>query len=164
MPDSLYWCMLTSGLHGETCVSDGFTARAIIEEMLLVTERAVLSGDFGPFRPCIRLPFTIETFEGSRTVKSLTGLRRLFEHMNDYYRAEGVTGMARRCLEAEFRGQDQITGLYETRLVHYGQLLERPPFVTLVELGREAMGWQVKRAQYVMENPQHNRALISGKC
>lgn len=120
----------------------------------------MMTGDFEAMRACLVLPYEVETFEGRLRVETEADLRSMFEHMQLYYRATGVTALARRCLEAEFRDANTISGLFETRLIHFGNRLERPPFATFVEIRRIAGDWKVARGQYLLDDTRHGRALI----
>ena len=98
-------------------------AHEIASGLLQQTGDAMMRFDFPRFAAAFHVPHEIETFEGTRVLKSQEDLARVFKAVHERLRREGVTDYVRRVIIAEFRDEDTIVSTHETRWTNGMQLL-----------------------------------------
>ena len=138
------------------------TAHDVATYLLDETGRSLLSGDFESYAECFTLPWTVDTFEGGRVVRTRQDLRDVFDAVRAHFRPLNVTDLARNVVEATFCGPDTITVTYSARLVS-GSFLQRPAFSGMWTLRREECRWRIGRGQYAFQGDAGFFEALMGK-
>lgn len=135
------------------------TASDISLALLRNSAQPLMNGDFASFAACFKLPQTITTPEGMRTLTSHEDLRVLFDDVRAYFSSQGVKMITRNCVKADFSGEGTILSVHESYLVSPKGLL-RPPYQVFSILQRHAEGWHIAFSDYALGNSlDHCRAL-----
>ncbi len=138
-------------------------AATIASDLLERSGNALMSGDFQAFADCFNLPQQFETYQGPQCAETLDDLRRVFDQVRAHFACTGVTDMARTVVHAEFKGQDIVEAVHESRLLSRNTLL-RGPYPVFSTIKRTDGVWKVDGASYAITNdPQHERALSTRK-
>lgn len=91
--------------------------RTILQIYLDEVGRAVLADRLEDYASRIQLPFSILTSSASLKVSTLDDLADGFDEHCDMLRSLGVTDMVRNVHVAQFQRNDQLVGIYDTRLL-----------------------------------------------
>lgn len=135
-------------------------AKDVSEMLLARTGEALLSGDFDSFVTCFSVPYALETFQEQRTLTSHAAFRETFDAVRNHLTQQRVTLMARHCVSAEFRSQDEIAATHETRLISDGILIQDPyPALSVLERGADG-AWRIISTSYmILDSVALNNAL-----
>ena len=125
------------------------TASDISLALLRNSAQPLMNGDFARFAACFKLPQTITTPEGMRTLKTQQDLRVLFDDVRRYFSNQGVQMITRNCVKADFSGEGTILSVHESYLVSPNGLL-RPPYQVFSILQRHAEGWHIAFSDYAL--------------
>lgn len=129
--------------------------------MLARTGSALLSGDFGIFAECFLLPQEIDTFRGRDLIDSVDKVRERFDGVRDFMQKNGVTEMARHCIEAHFKDGNTIESTHETRMAS-GSTLVQAPFVVFSILRRTEGRWQIAYTSYAINDCEALERVLAG--
>lgn len=140
--------------------SDFESASDVSEHLLARTGEAMMQDDFDAFAQCFILPYEIETVEGSKTIKTRSGLRLTFQAVRAHLVKHRVTMMARHCVSASFRNANEVAATHETRLISRDILVQEPyPAFSLLKR-KDGQDWQIAYTSYViLDSSEHNKAL-----
>lgn len=137
-------------------------AKDIVEQLLDVTGRALLSGDFKAFAWVFNANHDIKTVSEHITVQDEDDLLRLFNHMHKYFKTARVTEIIRICEAAEFVTPTKITSTHVSHLISDGTRL-RAPYPVLLTNEFINGRWMVTCGQYDLPtNCSQARALRMG--
>jgi hypothetical protein len=137
------------------------SARDVSEHLLNITGQALLENNVDDFLPCFGLPMDLQTLEEHRIIRTADDLRKIFFAVCKHYATIGLTDMARRCVEAEFKDPETVVSMHETRLIT-GNIITRSPFAVLSTLKFDGRDWRIVSCSYAIEDhPDHNAALMS---
>ncbi|THH34495.1 hypothetical protein E4Z66_18885 [Aliishimia ponticola] len=129
----------------------GRTAQDISEDLLSLATQGLLSCEFSKFEPCFAIPCLFESFDAKRNVGTNAELEAFFLKICKRCAVIGVNDIAPHCVQASFHGEDKITFLYETRLLHGTQLLH-DPYPSYSEARRIDGAWRVVQCSYAVDS------------
>lgn len=127
------------------------TARDIAQDFLDRQGAATLAADIEETLAWCDLPCTLDSLEGRVVATTEAQMRTICAAFIQRLKDRQMTDMARRCLEAEFKGPDTIWATYETRYVRAGNLLSDDPYVGFVILVRGADRWKISMMQFAVD-------------
>ena len=136
-------------------------AEEIADELLFLTGKTLMSGDFDRFSACFGLPHVIETSDGHNVIRDRAGLRRTFDDLRDYYRCHQVTDLVRTVVEAHFIDADTIGSTHVARIVRADGTMPRNPYPVYSVIRRHAhLDWRIMSSIYaILDCPEHNAVL-----
>ena len=118
-----------------------------------------MNGDFASFASCFKLPQTITTPQGIRTLKTTEDLRLLFEEVRSFFDTKGVKMITRNCVKADFAGEGAILMVHESFLLSPAGLV-RSPYEVFSIVERHAEGWHISFSDYAIgDSLDHCRVL-----
>ncbi|WP_299593030.1 hypothetical protein [uncultured Tateyamaria sp.] len=122
-----------------------------------------MAGDFDSFARCFSLPYDLETLEGQRQIRSRTDLKATFDAVHAHLVKQQVTMMARHCVSASFRGENEVAATHETRLLSRDILVQQPyPAFSLLKRHDDGQ-WKITSTSYVIvDSAELNDALQAG--
>ena len=132
-----------------------------MEQLLLRTGDALISGDFDSFLACFHLPHRIELYDGTNYLESANDLRSVFDANRTYFERIGVTKLVRICVESAFIDPETITTTHQSRLLRENELLQEPyPVYSVVKWIDGA--WKITHGKYaIADSDAHNAALAA---
>lgn len=135
----------------------------VSDQLLMRTGDAMMAGDFKTFASCFSLPYELETLEGKRQIRTLAELNQTFDAVHAHMVKQQVTMMARHCVSASFRGENEIPATHETRLLSRDILVHQPyPAFSLLKRG-DCGEWKITSTSYVItDSADLNAALQTG--
>ena len=135
----------------------------VSEHLLARTGEALMSGDFDSFALCFSLPYELETLEAKRLIHTRADLRATFDAVHAHLVKQQVTMMARHCVSASFRGENEVAATHETRLLSRDILVQQPyPAFSILRRGDDGE-WKITCTSYViMDSAELNGALQAG--
>lgn len=122
-------------------------ASDVVNDMLNRTGQALMRGDFETFVAHFRFPQRIETIQGRQYIATQEDLKVLFSSVRAFHKKLGVDRIVRSCTKAEFKGEDQVEGIFKA-LFFNGSELVHSVESTFVELLRKDDVWQVSYNMY----------------
>jgi len=127
-------------------------ALRIAQDVLDRSGADVLAGDLDATIGWCAVPCIIETLENRVVAHSRAELQAICEGFIETLRSKHVTHMVRRCLDARFDGEADLSAVYETRYVDAGNALTEDPYTVFVRMTRnEADGnWKIRRFQFAV--------------
>ena len=137
------------------------TALEISEPMLEASGTALLAGSFDGFLQNIGFPYVLDAERGLRRCETPGDLRPIFESAHRYMTEMQVTLIARNCLAADFRSDDTLVCMFESRLISRGQLIEDPFPGILIMHPDEHGKWRVRQANYSMADGAAYREALA---
>ncbi|WP_299769721.1 hypothetical protein [uncultured Tateyamaria sp.] len=122
-----------------------------------------MSGDFESFAQCFSFPYDLETLEGQRQIHTRADLKTTFDAVHAHLVKHQVTIMARHCVSASFRSDNEVAATHETRLLSRGILVQQPyPAFSLLKRGADGE-WRITCTSYVIvDSAELNGALQAG--
>lgn len=136
------------------------TAQEVSEHLLDLTGQALMSGDTQMFLDALTFPYDLETASGTRTYEGPEQIQEVFQAVHGHFQQMRVTLLARHCVAAQFRSDDEVVATHETRLISDGLLIEEP-FPTLSILVRDAAGaWKIRSSSYYVPADSIYRAAL----
>jgi hypothetical protein len=132
------------------------------ERILEITGAALAAADFGAFARCFRLPYTLGTEDGGRSILSRNELNAMFERAVARYAEMGVTAIRRRVAAAQFDDAGQIRTSHVSQLFRGTEAIT-PPFPSYAVLSPADEGWQVGHSQYWLTSLAGHARLLIGK-
>lgn len=138
-------------------------AVAICERIAEETARALLARDFESFAAAYRVPTSVDTFEGRRTLETMDELEDAFEAVCDHYEMLAVTDLVRHVVAAAFNADGSVSGAIENRVLS-GALLIQAPYVIYSTYVEADGRWKIAESVYVCDDaPGFTRALSQGR-
>lgn len=123
--------------------------RAICEQMLAITGKALMTGNFELFAGCFAYPQELQTFLGCRILHDKDDLRSVFDEVRTFYMKHGVTELVRYCVEAELKDPDTVQAVHETRLIS-GSTIVQAAFPVFSRIVRIDGSWKVLGTTYAL--------------
>ncbi|WP_229801329.1 hypothetical protein [Tateyamaria omphalii] len=122
-----------------------------------------MSGDFDSFARCFSLPYELETIDGKRQITTREQLKVTFDAVHGHLMKQQVTMMARHCVSASFRSDNEVAATHETRLLSRDILVQQPyPAFSLLKRGTDRE-WRITFTSYVIvDSSDLNGALQAG--
>lgn len=140
-------------------LAEDCSARDVSEFLLARSSDAMMSGNFDMMRQCFEIPQEIQTFDGTKLINSVEELEATFRAIRAYHRRAGITEMVRHCLEAVFKGPDEVEATHVSRLLAGNVLVNGPHSVFSVLRRREGI-WRIASSKYaIADSDELNRAL-----
>lgn len=118
--------------------------KAILQAYLEEVGQAVLADRLEDYCALVQLPLNILTSSASLRVSTLDDLQDGFDEHCDMMRSLGVTDMARTVHVAQFQRNDQIVGIYDTRLLS-GTRQVLPTFYSKMWIGNYDGVWKAEK-------------------
>lgn len=118
--------------------------KAILQTYLEEVGQAVLCGRLETYCSKVQLPLNILTSSASLKVSTIDDLQDGFDEHCDMMRGIGVTDMARTVHVAQFQRNDQIVGIYDTRLLS-GTRQVLPTFYSKMWIGNHDGVWKAEK-------------------
>lgn len=128
-------------------------ARAIAEDLLARTAKAMLAHDFDALHACFHLPITVETPNSKMVLDTVEAHRTLVNTIIEGYASRGVTDLVRLCQSAHFVTPTAIHSLHVSHVMADTQRLE-DSMPTLSRLEKIGGIWGITSAQYVATGTQ----------
>ena len=137
------------------------TASDIFQMLLRNSGLPLMNGDFASFSACFKLPQTITTPQGMRTLMTTEDLRILFDEVRGFFEAQGVTMITRNCVRADFAGEATVLAVHESFLPS-SEGLVRAPYEVFSIIERHAEGWHVTFSDFALgDSLDHCRVLCA---
>lgn len=142
-------------------MSQDCAAEEIADELLFLTGKALMAGDFHRFSVCFGLPHMIETADGHSLIRDLASLRGIFDNLREYYRKHQVTDLVRTVVEAHFIDADTIGSTHVARVVQSNGTIPRNPYPVYSVIHRQGhLDWRIMSSIYaILDCPEHNAVL-----
>ena len=142
-------------------MSQDCAAEEIADELLFVTGKALLAGDFARFSACFGLPHVIETAQGRSVITRVEDLRRIFDDLRDYYHLQQVVDVVRTVVEARFIDSDTIGSTHVARVIQADGKPQRPPYPVYSVIRRHGhLDWKIMSSLYaILDCSEHNEVL-----
>ena len=106
-------------------------------------------------------PYRVETYDSVRILETEDELVRLFDEVREFYDANGITDLHRRCVAASRRGDDEILATHETRLLHDTRLVA-DPYPSLSTMRWIDGRWMVTGTSYGADRDSALSQLLAG--
>lgn len=136
-------------------------ARAVAQDLLDRSGRALLAGDFDAFRQHFALPNTVATPDGARQIEDVDALRRVFDRIGAFYRGFPDVGLDRVVENALFDGPDTLRYSHVAHILSGGVPVQGPVQSHSVAERRDGV-WQVTASHYVVAADSAQRAALLG--
>ncbi|MEX0311353.1 MAG: hypothetical protein AB3N17_14045 [Tateyamaria sp.] len=139
------------------------TAHDVSEMLLARTGDAMLAGDFQSFMRCFHLPYEVETVDGHRSISTPDALHATFNAVHAYFQKLQVAIMARHCVSASFRADDEVAATHETRLIDCNGIIVQDPYPAFSILKRSDNGeWKILSTSYVIVDSDELNGALNG--
>lgn len=142
-------------------MSQDCAAEEIADELLFLTGKALMTGDFDRFSTCFGLPLMMETSEGHSVIRTLEALHQRFDALRDYYHRHQVSDLVRTVVEARFIDADTIGSTHVARVIVNGGTMPRNPYPVYSVIRRHGhLDWRIMSSIYaILDCPEHNAVL-----
>jgi len=127
------------------------TAREISEELLEITAKALLAGDFDTFSSCFHVPHFISSAEDKSVLKTRDDLFHVFVKVTQDYAIKRITNLVRICEIAEYQSATRIQATHiQHMMAGNDRVGEAMPCYSILEHieGR----WKVTASQYAVDS------------
>ncbi|WP_323771116.1 hypothetical protein [Antarctobacter sp.] len=135
-------------------------AHSITQDFLDRQGEVTVAGDLEATLEWCDLPCTLESLDGRIIATTTAELRAICAAFIDKLKSKQFTHMVRRCLEAEFKGDDTIWAAYETRYIRSGNLLTEDPYVSFIILKRAPDRWKISMIQFAVIGDSPANAIL----
>ncbi|WGW04148.1 hypothetical protein [Tropicibacter oceani] len=125
-------------------------ARSIAQDFLDRQGEATICGDVEATLACCDIPCTLDSMEGRVVATNRAQMRAICAAFIDELKAKRLTHMVRKCLDAQFRDDDTVCALYETRYIKDNSLLSEEPYAGFVILRRKETQWKIIAMQFAV--------------
>lgn len=126
------------------------TAQEITDNILDVTGRALLSGEFAAFEPFFALPYRCSTLGSQIIFETSADLKRAFGNMHDKFKLMRVTDLVRVTVAAEFTGRDRIQATHVSHPMA-GDVRAAAPYPVYAIMQRVGGDWKVAYNDYALD-------------
>lgn len=146
-----------------TTENQPLTAFDVSEMLLARTGDALLAGDFDAFSPCFQIPYELETVDGRRQVSTRDALKATFDAVHAHMVKLRVAIMARHCVSASFRADDEVAATHETRLIDHSGIIVQDPYPAFSILRKQEGGdWMIVSTSYVIVDSDGLNDALNG--
>jgi hypothetical protein len=129
--------------------SQGENVMVICEQLLDLTRRALLEGDFEAFEQAFLLPHVHTTLEGTTFLDTREDLLVLHTRMTREFAVLGIDDIHRVIVSATFTGPDRIVVQTISHHLNGGRRMNTP-FPVFTELARCGAQWRIASANYAV--------------
>lgn len=127
------------------------TAREISEELLEITAKALLEGDFDTFSNCFHVPHFISSAEHKTVLETREDLRRVFLSVCQDYEIKRITNLVRVCEVAEFQSATRIQATHiQHMMAGNDRVGAAMPCYSILECIEGQ--WKVASSQYAVDS------------
>ncbi len=134
----------------------------VADDLLYHTGKALVSGDFDRYAACFAVPYSLETKDTKRTVRTIGDLRTVFDEVRAHMHRHGVDEIVRTIISADLVSKDVIGRTHVSQMIQPDGTPVLPPYPSYSVIRRIDGVWRTASSIHaIICDPKLANALVT---